>query len=103
MLESDIQADVLKLLARHPKVAWFHRMNVGAVKRGSRYIRFGRKGMCDITGQLRNGRRLEIEMKRPGEQPTDDQKEFIAMVNIAGGLAFIARSIDDVQEALKAA
>lgn len=100
MLEKQLQDQVLAFLSHHPKVAWVERMNVGAVKRGGRYIRFGRKGMCDITGQLKNGRRLEVEMKRPGEQPTEDQTMFIAMVNIAGGLAFVARSIDDAQEAL---
>ena len=64
MRESAIQSAILKYLRYHPKVAWVERMNVGATKVGNRFIRFGKPGMCDITGQLKNGRRLEIELAR---------------------------------------
>lgn len=33
--------EVLKALAAHPAVAWCERMNSGAVKIGSRFVRFG--------------------------------------------------------------
>jgi hypothetical protein len=100
--EKQIQDTVLELLQHHPKVAWAHRMNVGAMKVGSRYVRFGAPGMSDITGQLKNGRRLEIEMKRPGKYATDVQAAFIAKVNKHGGLAFVAHSCIEVMEALAA-
>lgn len=103
MRESAIQSAVLKYLRYHPKVAWVERMNVGATKVGDRFIRFGKPGMCDITGQLKNGRRLEVEIKQPSGRVSDDQKMFIAMVNIAGGLAFVARSIADVEAELSRA
>lgn len=100
MRESAIQSAILKYLRYHPKVAWIERVNVGATKIGNRFVRFGKPGMCDITGQLKDGRRLEIEVKGPAGRVSDDQKSFIAMVNIAGGLAFVARSIDDVEAEL---
>jgi hypothetical protein len=98
--EKQIQDTVLELLQHHPKVAWAHRMNVGATKIGNRFIRFGAPGMADITGQLKNGRRLEIEMKRPGKHATDAQAAFISKVNKHGGLAFVAHSCIEVLEAL---
>lgn len=99
-LESAIQHAVLQVLKYHPKVAWVHRMNVGAVKVGERFVRFGLPGMCDITGQLKDGRRLEIEVKRPKGVVSDVQTAFIEMVNACGGLAFVARSVEDVEERL---
>lgn len=98
--EKAIQDAILAVLRYHPRVAWVERMNVGATKIGTRFVRFGRPGMCDITGQLKDGRRLEIEVKRPGKKPTPEQCAFIDMVNEAGGFAFVARSIEDVQAAL---
>jgi VRR-NUC domain. len=98
--EKQIQDTALEMLRVHPKVAWVHRMNVGAVKRGSRYIRFGKPGMFDITGQLCDGRRLEIEMKRKGQKLRPEQQEYMDLVNRSGGLAFMATSCIDILEAL---
>jgi len=99
-LEKELQDAVLKLLRHHPKVKWAERMNVGAMKIGQRFVRFGKPGMCDITGQMKDGRRLEIEMKRPGEKPTSVQQGFIDLVADAGGVAFCAHSCIEVLEAL---
>lgn len=99
-LEKQLQDVVLDLLQHHPKVAWAHRMNVGVSRRGGRFIRFGKPGMHDITGQLKDGRRLEVEMKRPGEKLTAEQAEFQALVNSSGGLAFTATGCIDVLEVL---
>jgi len=97
--EHGIQGAILEALVLHPRVAWAHRMNTGATvveaKTGRRFIRYGFKGMADITGQLTDGRRLEIEVKRPGKRPTGDQVAFIAAVNKAGGVAGVACSVED--------
>lgn len=98
--EKQIQDFVLELLKVHPKVAWASRVNVGAVRRGGRYIRFGERGMSDITGQLKDGRRLEVELKRPSGKTTPEQDEFIERVKRWGGVAFVARNCGDVMEAL---
>ncbi len=55
----------------------------------------GAKGIADILGCYR-GRLLAIEVKAPKGKVSYDQQRFIDNVNAAGGLAFVARSIDDV-------
>ena len=40
-------------------------------------------------------------MKRPGNKPTFEQQQFIDTINKAGGLAFTARSVDEVEVNLK--
>jgi hypothetical protein len=103
--EADVQVAVLRALTLHPLVAWCYRMNVGGVERANadgtlRFIRFGWPGMLDITGQLVDGRRLEVECKRIGEKATPDQQATIDRVNKAHGLAFVAHCVDDVYAAI---
>lgn len=72
-----------------------------ALRKGSkRYLRFAFPGCSDVLGQLTSGHFLAVEVKRPSTGPTDEQAAFLAQVNRAGGLAFIARSVEDVQAAL---
>jgi hypothetical protein len=74
-----------------------------ALRKGAkRFLRFAFPGCSDILGQLASGHLLAIEVKRPSTQPTPEQAAFLAQVNTAGGLALIARSVDDVQAALDA-
>ena len=102
--ESDIQSDIMTLLATHPKVAWAHVTTSGKVKgRGGHWMTLGYEGMADIIGQLRDGRLLAIEVKRPGEVPTDIQAEFMSLVNNNRGLAGWCDSVDGAVDLLKAA
>lgn len=99
--ESQVQAAVLAALVLHPAVSWAERTNTGGGrfknKRGKeRFVRFNPKGWGDITGMLRGGRHLSVECKAEGEEYTDDQRAHAARVNRGGGLAFIARSVEDV-------
>jgi hypothetical protein len=98
-LEKDVQSACLEVLALHPGVAWFHRMNVGAIELDHRLIRFAFTGCSDVLGQLtraHGGRTLAVEFKRPHEQPTDDQAEFLWKVHQAGGCAFVASDTADI-------
>jgi hypothetical protein len=54
-----------------------------------------RRGVADILG-IWKGRPLAIEVKRPGGKITEDQARFLAQFNAAGGIGFVARSVDDV-------
>jgi hypothetical protein len=104
-LLEDVQA-VLAALRAHPRVQWVERMNVGSfavehrdrlgqVRRG--YVRCGFEGLSDVIGQLRGGLFLAVEAKRrKGGKVSPDQREFLARVAEAGGVAFIARSAADV-------
>lgn len=55
--------EVLMALTAHSAVAWCERMNCGAAKIGSRFVRFGWKGCPDVLGQLKDGRFLGVEVK----------------------------------------
>lgn len=101
--ESVLLAQVLAWLASTPGVmAW--RSNTGAArdKRG-RLVRFGAVGAADITGVLRGGRRLEIEIKSASGRVTDEQAAFGERINAMGGLYFVAWRLDEVVERVTAA
>jgi hypothetical protein len=59
----------------------------------------GVKGVPDILGCYR-GRLFGIELKAPKGKTSPDQEEFIKRINEAGGLAFCARTLDEVIEGM---
>lgn len=59
------------------------------------------RGVSDVLGCLPNGRMLAIEVKTSTGRLSPHQRLFIDRVNLNGGLAFVARSLDDVKEKLK--
>lgn len=58
------------------------------------------KGVSDILG-IYQGKMLAIEVKRPGYHCTPDQKRFLSRVEEQGGIAFVARSAEDVIKELE--
>ena len=68
------------------------RQNTGAMAVDGRRVRFGRKGNADLTGTIPRGphlgKRLEVEVKRPGARPRPEQLERLAAIRVAGGIAF---------------
>lgn len=99
MKEQIIQNSILNYLLLDNRVAWAHRMNTGAARYGAkgneRFIRFGFPGCSDIVGQLKDGRILCLEVKRPKGKATELQQSFIDLVNKNNGVAGVVRSIDD--------
>lgn len=104
--EAQVLAAVKGALSVHKSVAWFERMNSGAgrLDRGNghsgQFMRFGFKGCPDIIGQLKDGRALFVEVKRPSGKPTPEQQVFLDMASDNGACAFVARSADDVFTAI---
>lgn len=108
--EQAIQDAVLRFLHLDARVAWAHRFNTGAMRvpqsdgngrvRGHRFVRFAFPGCSDILGQLVTGHLLACEVKRPSTKPTADQAAFLATVRDNGGLAAVARSVEDIAQAL---
>jgi hypothetical protein len=101
--EGAVLAAILDYLAIRQVFAW--RDNTGAVKLADksgkpRFVRFGFPGCADIIGILDDGRWLAIEVKSPTGQATLDQLRFLAEIAKRGGLAFIARSVEDVEREL---
>ena len=68
--ESAALVEVLKALRSHPAVVWCERMNSGAAKVGNRFIRFEWPGRPDALCQLRDGRLLGVEVKKPDRKAT---------------------------------
>ena len=58
-------------------------------------------GVSDILGVLPDGRFLAVEVKTRKGRLTRHQEAFLAAVNQMGGLAFVARSLDDVVKVLQ--
>lgn len=116
--ERDIQREILRLLHARGVVAW--KAGSGAFRVGDRYVRMGHKGVADIIGVvstpivvdaglcgvggclnhvrrfLPRGGFLAIEVKRPGMGTTPEQSAFLRSVRAVGGIAFVARSCEDV-------
>jgi VRR-NUC domain len=102
LLESDVLPTVLEALRYHPKVDWVERFNSGVFHVEDRTIRAAFTGCSDIIGQLKDGRMLAVEVKRPGGVATADQQAFLHRVGRAG-VAFVATGVDDVWRCLKSA
>lgn len=99
--EAAALVEVLKALKAHPAVAWCERMNSGAARMGSRFVRFGFKGCPDVLGQLRDGRLLGVEVKSRTGRVRPEQTVFLERVRFAGGVAFVARDCRDVLRQLE--
>jgi len=102
--EGSVLASILEYLKLRRVYAW--RVNSGATKvpasegTRERFIRFGFSGCSDIIGILDDGRLLAIEVKSARGVATADQLVFLAEIAKRGGVAFVARSIEDVDQHL---
>lgn len=64
--------------------------------------RYRIKGVADILGIFKKtGRMVAIEVKTKTGRLTPHQEEFLKAVKEHGGIAFVARSVDDVMKELK--
>ena len=63
-------------------------------------MQFGLKGSADITGILKTGIRLEVEVKDRDGKQSPQQVEFQRMIEKNNGLYVLARSVDDVIDKL---
>ena len=101
MLEQHIQKQILDYL-RYRGIPCYKHQNAGIRKPDGSYIPTHTRGVSDIIGCMpKTGRFLAIEVKRPGGKATPEQQHFIDTINQAGGLAFVARSVEEVQDALQ--
>lgn len=96
---------ILEFLNYDRRVAWAHRFNTGGAHydRGDgtkQFVKFGFAGLSDILGQLRDGRVLAIECKARRGRAEEEQKAFLLLVQRHGGVAGIARTIEDAQAIL---
>ena len=100
-LEKHILKAILDALRHHPDVAIVDRRQVGEFVDGERHIRVGIPGVGDISGMMKGGRYFEIEVKREGGRTTDAQVTRLNRIRNGGGIAGVARSVEDALTILR--
>ena len=95
--EQDIQRAIIQYL-RLKRFIVFKHISTGSTIRENKAVFFkhGDRGISDIIGCSPTGQFIAIEVKKRGGTISDDQFAFIKAVILNKGIAFIARSIDDV-------
>jgi hypothetical protein len=109
MSEAAIQQDIRLALGQTPGLRVF-RNNVGAIKdRNNRLVRYGlHTGSADLIGWQsvvitpamvgqRFARFVSIEVKTPSGRLSPEQETWQGVVQKAGGIAVVARSVEDVR------
>jgi len=106
--ETSIQRRIMLALSKAGCIVW--RNETGAAHVGKVIYKKGRQvtldnaqmlpfGLCrgssDIIGLCPRGRFLAVEVKTPTGRATKEQLNFIAQVKAKGGIAGIARSVED--------
>ena len=100
MAEKDIQKAILDYLLLKKIYCWKQHNTGIYYQKEDKYIHAGMKGVSDILGVLPDGKFLAIEVKTKYNKPTKHQEDFLENIKLNNGVAFVARSIDDVQENL---
>ena len=107
--ERDIQNQILIALSHGP--ARLLRVNAGVAWQGTVIertqhrlvlarpyaIRLAAPGVSDLIGWTEGGRFVAIEVKAGRRQPTDEQAAFLDLVRRSGGLAGVARSVQEAR------
>ncbi len=98
-LEKEIEAEIFAFLKHLGILCWKNKsMGTYSAKRGT-FLKNNnpnfRNGVSDILGVIL-GRPLAIEVKSKLGRPSEDQKVFLEEFGHAGGIGFIARSVEDV-------
>jgi hypothetical protein len=99
--ESSVLQACLTYLLLHPQVAWIARFNIGAMKVGERFVRFGPKGFPDLHGFAKDGRAIYVECKSKRGELTKPQADFLAMAVKSGAYACVARDVADVEAMMR--
>jgi hypothetical protein len=103
--EHQIQSQIMEWLPYYGVYCWRNNSGMVSVGEGKykRMIKMGQAGLPDIIGVHKpTGRLIAIEVKRPGKKPTDLQAVTIQKLKDYNALAFVATSIEDVKNELKA-
>jgi len=73
------------------------RQNSGAFKRDNHFYRFSyRKGISDIIGWTPKGVFIAVECKDGKGKVTIEQDNFLSKLKSNGGVAIVARSLDEL-------
>jgi hypothetical protein len=114
MKESQLQSLILLALSEAGCKVWrcetagvwvgrvIHRTGGSVTLADARMIQAGlTKGGADIIGVAPDGRFLAVEVKTPTGRIRPEQEVFLQVVRKAGGIAGIARSVEQALDLLK--
>lgn len=123
MKESDIVRAILDRLALDPDLEVL-RINAGSIRTGSRWVKLAPAGVSDlllcvavrltrerlsgdgthtVATAPRLGRFCALEVKRPGQKPTDKQQAWLDRVAELGGHSAVVHSADEAVAEVEAA
>lgn len=95
--ETNLQNRIIVALCQHGCFAVNHTVGKFYTEYGA-VVKIGEHGQSDIWGHRPDGKAFYIEVKLPGEEPRDDQLDFIKAMQETGAIAGWCTSVD---EALK--
>lgn len=104
-LEKDIEKAILQYLEFLPSCFAWKSVTAGYFDTKTKSFKKQRNkyainGVSDILG-VYQGKFLAIEVKRPSNKVrSEEQNQFINQINLQGGIAFYATSIEDVKAGL---
>lgn len=97
--ERDIQKVILQYLVMVKRYFCWRNNTGGFRDKRDHFYQFGKVGSGDIFGLTHEGKFFSVEIKSRKGKVTEHQIAFINSVNASNGIAFIARSLEDVQRA----
>lgn len=106
MKEKQIENQILAWLRCKRIFAWQnHSVGLYDAKKGifrKSFNRYHINGVSDILGVMHDGRILCIEVKSEKGRLSGHQREFLQTIADNGGIAIVARSVQDVERVLGA-
>ena len=93
-----------------PILAFCHQTGIFCVRRqsgayivGNRRVKASSASQSDLWGILKGKRHFECEVKKPGEEPTIEQLQWLTDCAMQGALSFWTTSLDDFIEVIRSA
>ena len=99
--ERDVLKGCIAVLDSHPQIALWWRQNTGAMRDGTRFVKFSFRGASDLMAILKGGKFLAVECKATGKRASPDQAAFLDNVLDAGGYAVCVDSPDKLADYLR--
>lgn len=96
--EARLQKSIIEFLHAHGVFAWINYQPL--IRKGQmKLYHTSSTGVSDILA-IFEGKPVAIEVKHGNNKPTKKQEEFLQKFRDEGGIAFVARSLEDVCEGL---
>ncbi len=98
MTEAELQSDGLRYLKAQPD---FHPIRIVIQRVRGRANIGAKKGTSDIIGIGPGGKMFAVECKTVNGIVSDEQADFLALVNRLGGYGIVARAMEDIREMVR--